>query len=601
MSDIDVVTADVNELEKQKRYAEGLAAQGFDYGLAVGSAFVESMRNAFYKHTGTALDELVDNAIEAGARKLHVALGYYGKSNAKPDGIAVIDNGHGMVPEMIRVSVLWGGTHREGNRSGFGRFGFGLPTASVNQARRFSVFSLTDGGKWNGIVVDLDEIRQGKYNDERGRVVAPAVKQINPPEWVMEHTKEHFSAGFTHGTVILWEKLDRIKWKTVTGMTKNVTAHFGITYRNYLDKIDISFDRTKIEPTDPLFVTPGFRLYDLDEDRACALPPTEFFVKSSLTGEKAKIVVRYARFPLTFFSIDKKKGAHTGNQNSRFAVNAANRGIIVCRMGRQIDVIESTPWKGFEKFGNNDRYWAAEIDFPAELDEEFTVSNNKQGVVMSDRFWDLLDQNGVQSAIRALRKGVDNDQKTKSSEQESAGEKRDSERSMEEGEKFRRKRAGADSIEREKAAKEALEQFVKRTARETKQPEAAVRSSFEKDAEEHPYRVEFERLPGAPFFRVEQMGGQKILRINMEHGFYTRLYAAPGNSRTVRAGLEVLLFSIGECELDAAGNAEKSRFYKVERAAWSEVMDSCLDVLSRFIHHTTIVEPDDEAVQAAAE
>src|SRR5438128_1973726 len=147
------------ELERQRGYAQGMDDIGFDYGLAVGSAFVESMRNTFYRHTGTALDELIDNAIEAGAAKIHIVPGFYGKSDAKPDAIAVIDDGHGMVPEMVRLSVLWGGTHRENSRAGFGRFGFGLPSASVNQARRFSVYSILDGDKWHGITIDLDDIK----------------------------------------------------------------------------------------------------------------------------------------------------------------------------------------------------------------------------------------------------------------------------------------------------------------------------------------------------------------------------------------------------------------------------------------------------------
>ncbi len=125
---------DRNELQKQIDYAKEMDQLGFDFGLVAGAAFIESMRNTYYRHTGTALDELIDNSIEAGATAVHVALGYYGKSDAKPDAIAVIDNGHGMVKEMIPLAVTWGGTHRENSRTGLGRFGFGLPSASVNRA-----------------------------------------------------------------------------------------------------------------------------------------------------------------------------------------------------------------------------------------------------------------------------------------------------------------------------------------------------------------------------------------------------------------------------------------------------------------------------------
>jgi hypothetical protein len=581
------------ELERQRLYAKGLADKGFDYGLAVGSAFVESMRNTLYRHTGTALDELVDNAIEAGATNIHVVPGFYGKSDAKPDALAVIDDGHGMVADMVRLSVLWGGTHREDSRTGFGRFGFGLPSASVNQARRFSVFSIVEGDRWHGITVDLDDIRAGTYNNDKGQVVAPPVTTAEPPDWLKKYVDGNFP-NFGHGTVVLWEKLDRIKWKTLSTMTKHLLEHFGVTYRNYMSGRSIVFNGTRVEPTDPLFLTPGFRYFDLDEDLAAAREPAVFDVATKSTGEKVTVRVRYSYFPRTFFLNDKSKSrADADNQNARWSVTAANRGIIICRQGRQIDVVESTPWKGFEKFRNDDRYWAAEIDFPAELDEEFTIANSKQGVVMSERLWDLLDNAGMLKALRALRTEHQAEVDREKSKPEKEGEKRLSERSMEEGEKFRRKRTETDPVEREKKARENLEQYVKRTSREKNVSTDAVREAFAEEERKHPYKVEFGDLHGAPFFRVEQRGGMKVLHINRTHRFYTDLYASPDSTRFTRAALEVLLFSLGDCELDAIGNADKSAFYAVERAAWSEVLASGLEILSRFVHDTDVEEGEE--------
>src|SRR5262249_38682178 len=158
--------------------------------------------------------------------------------------------------------------------------------------------------------------------------------------------------------------------------------------------------------------------------------------------------------------------------------------------------------------------------------------------------------------------------------------KRASEQSMEESVKFKRKRAGTDPVEREKRAREAFEHFVKQKAEESKRPEADIREETEREAARHPYRVEFEPMPGAPFFRVEQIGGMRTLKINRAHRFYADVYAAPGNNRQMKAALEVLLFAIGECELDAQGNLERRTFYAVERAAWSENLDAALAMLS---------------------
>src|SRR5205814_703028 len=119
-------------LEQQHEYVTRLKEEKFDFGLTVGAAFVRGMRNIGYRHTGYALDELIDNGIEAGALHVLVLFGYDAKSDKKPTRIAVIDDGSGMEPDMTRAAVLWGGGHRENSRELFGRYGFGLPSASVS-------------------------------------------------------------------------------------------------------------------------------------------------------------------------------------------------------------------------------------------------------------------------------------------------------------------------------------------------------------------------------------------------------------------------------------------------------------------------------------
>ena len=95
-------------------------------------AFVRGIRDLGYKSNPNALAELVDNSVQAGSDRVEVFFGYDGgKSDKKPNQIAVLDNGHGMEPDMIRAAVTWGGTHREGDRTGFGRYGYGLPSACV--------------------------------------------------------------------------------------------------------------------------------------------------------------------------------------------------------------------------------------------------------------------------------------------------------------------------------------------------------------------------------------------------------------------------------------------------------------------------------------
>ena len=107
--------ASADEREKQHAYVEELKKRGpASFSLVAAETFVEGMRDSGYKSTGTAIDELVDNSIQAGAQRVDVifeTISPKGKQQEVGD-IAVIDDGHGMEPDMIRAAVLWGGTHR---------------------------------------------------------------------------------------------------------------------------------------------------------------------------------------------------------------------------------------------------------------------------------------------------------------------------------------------------------------------------------------------------------------------------------------------------------------------------------------------------------
>ena len=121
---------------------------------------MESMRDNGYRDIRKALNDLIDNSEQAGAKKIAV-LSTSGKDNVKNakeriTNIAVIDDGHGMYPDMLPVAIKWGGTDRYDERDGLGRFGFGLPTASISVTRQYEVYSKVKDGEWYKITVDLN-------------------------------------------------------------------------------------------------------------------------------------------------------------------------------------------------------------------------------------------------------------------------------------------------------------------------------------------------------------------------------------------------------------------------------------------------------------
>lgn len=558
-------------LEAQRQYTKKLRQEKFDFGIVVADAFVRGIREIGYKHTGTAIDELIDNSIQAGASRVDVLYGYAGKSDKKPTQIGVLDDAHGMERDMLRAAVIWGGTHRENDRSGFGRFGYGLPSASVSQGRRFTVYSKTDDSALHKLTLDLDEITEGKHR-EGARIVVPEAEPAELPEWVQEYMRDQFgSSDLEHGTLVLIEKLDRTNWSTAKGLNRNLLEHFGVTYRNFLRSTRLFVDGREVEPVDPLFITPGMRWYDVEGIMAEALAPMEIPVKDRSEGDDVGVInVRFSVMPPNFQRPDGK--LHKG----RLSVMKEHRGIVVSRAGRQIDVVDAKcPWYTFQ---NYDRNWGVEIDFPPVFDEEFNVTTSKQQVVLSDRMWDILKDAGVKAAIKDLKERFKRLRGLEKKKEEESGGERPSEKAMSESKKFKTRKASP-TKEQEERSRENFEKEVQRRVEQTGLPESEVRKSLQLEVSGRTYRVGFEEHPGAPFFRVDQVGGQRRVFLNTAHRFFTDVYAGPDSSPRLRAAIEILLFVLGDAEIEAEG--DRRTFYQSERMFWSQQLEVALDQLDR--------------------
>lgn len=581
------------DLEAQRAYVKEVEAKGTGLDLVIADAFVRGMRDAGYKSSSWALSELIDNAIEAEAKNVHVALF---DTRGSVGTLAVIDDGHGMDPEMVQIAVTWGGGHRGKQPRGLGKYGFGLPTSSVSIGRRFTVFSRVEGGEWHAATVDLDDIMEGKLT--RGhRVEAPSATPAELPASVQAFIDTHFTGALVSGTVVLIEKLDRIRPKKVDGLRNELLEHFGLVHRNSLEDVRLDVNGVRTEPLDPLFLTPGWRYFDLDEDRAVALDPLAFDVKDKASGENLGTVkVRYSAMPAGFARVpEDKKKPRGGKTNSRLPVMDANNGLIILREGRQIDVVRSKRDRGFT-VDRDDRYWGVEIDFPATLDEEFSITTAKQQIRLSDRMWDLLQQHGVFNAIKELRR-LYTDSAAKLKAEPEKGEPRASEEVMTEVRKHKTRKPEGDVVEREREAKEELEREVRRRSKISGVSEEIVERELVGQQEDRPYIIETESMVGAPFYRVRQRGASRVMYLNTAHRFFSRLYAEADDR--VRAALEVLLWVIGDTEIDAGD--ERRRFYEVERAEWSMRLNTALEILDRTDGATDLVAPVEAAAVADAE
>lgn len=551
-------------LAAQREYARRRGERS-RFGLMVPEAFVRGIRDLGYRGNGDAIAEFIDNALQAFADRVDVCFGYDGSpSTKKPVQLAVIDNGHGMEPAMIRMAVMWGGTHREGDRSGLGRYGYGLPCASVSLGRRFTVYSQVPQEGLFAVTLDLDELAAGAYTDRRGDIVVPAPEPAILPDFVASQMAVAHPEGWNSGTVILIEKLDRLEWSTTQGLRDNLCRQFGVTYHKLRGEAGLYVDGAFVQPIDPLFLTPDFHLHDLDEERANALDTIRIEMRDPEIGAyRGAMTLRYAWLPPSFGSVDKSRDAVGLNANARFSILKDYHGIIFSRNGRLIDVQTRTPWTTFI---NNDRYIKVELEFSATLDEAFGVTTSKQQVTVSPFVWDQLRAAGLPKAIEQLRNKV-REAKLKrrlAAFAPAAGERRLSERAM----------GHASLLSRDLDGEQ----------------------QYGLDLRENAYLLAFENEPGAAFFRLSRDGATRTLCLNTAHRFYDEIYAGPASTAEVRSTLELLLFSFGDTILGTGEDMRASHERQI--LSWSRRLELALGMIAA---HLSQGEDEDVGLGAWSE
>jgi hypothetical protein len=206
--------------------------EGFEVVPPSASAMVESMR-AYGYSPGTAVADLVDNSIAAGARNVWLRFIWDGPDSC----ISVTDDGIGMDEDGLRNAMRLGSRSplEDRHKDDLGRFGLGLKTASFSQSRRLTVASIMSGGAVATRCWDLDHIARSGTDRWELRT-AP-----------MASSERHLQAldSMKSGTVVLWELLDRLVAGTSVGNDADrvafyraadlVREHLAMVFHRYID------------------------------------------------------------------------------------------------------------------------------------------------------------------------------------------------------------------------------------------------------------------------------------------------------------------------------------------------------------------------------
>lgn len=311
------------------------------------SALIESMRDIGYS-IETAVADIIDNSITAGATHVDIRARFRGSESF----IAIVDDGHGMSePELIdamRPGCM--GPLEDRAEGDLGRFGLGLKTASFSQCRRLTVVSRTGAGTASAIW-DLDRVAA----EDDWTLLLPD----DPSDL------ESSSLLGQHGTVVVWEQLDRLadedgvlREAEFNRLVGALEAHLALVFyrfllgRNGASKLVITINSREIEAYDPFFT-----------QRSFAGPEAFYRVGDT--------VMRLQTFTLPHYSsVSKVEWEKYGGSEGYLK----NQGFYLFRGNRLI--VHGT-WFGLMRQGELTKLTRVALDLPTTFDAKWKVDVKK--------------------------------------------------------------------------------------------------------------------------------------------------------------------------------------------------------------------------------
>ena len=211
------------------------------------SVLIESLRDVGYS-LNTAIADVIDNSLTAGAERIDLLA----DTRIDSAAIGILDNGSGMTEAELLEAMRPGSRSPRDARDkhDLGRFGLGLKTASFSQCRRLTVVTRRNGVSACA-VWDLDLVEA----KDRWIVQFPDATAHVP--WAERLTAD--------GTLIVWQKLDRLVDRTAPGAGRDLTnqlaqaaEHVEFVFHRFLDgrgRVQVALNGRELKPFDPFHLT----------------------------------------------------------------------------------------------------------------------------------------------------------------------------------------------------------------------------------------------------------------------------------------------------------------------------------------------------------
>ncbi|MFZ2499307.1 ATP-binding protein [Methanosarcina sp.] len=244
------------------------------------SRFIDAMREIGYD-VNQAVAELIDNSISAGSRVIKIKFCIKSERNFS---FQISDDGKGMTKSEL-INAMRFGSEGDYQIDDLGKFGMGLKTASLSQCRKFSIVSRSahevSENELYGFQWDIDYIKKSK----NWSMIELPIEKIKAEPGFKEILR-------TSGTVVSWEKLDKLDKKMENAhrpsiISGNIIAKLSLfirmTFHRFLDgsmgknkTIKIYFNDIPLDGWDP---------FCRKESNTLKINPKEFIIEELSTKE----------------------------------------------------------------------------------------------------------------------------------------------------------------------------------------------------------------------------------------------------------------------------------------------------------------------------
>lgn len=323
---------------------------------------IRSLRDMGYGFAAAVAD-LIDNSIEAKANTVWVDVVWDGEVSY----VTIADNGLGMSPQELREALRFG-SERDYEDEDLGKFGLGLKTASLSQCLKLTVATRQQPNRADisSYCWDVDHV------DATNRWEILPVKPTELHDGVRQHLKE------TTGTVVIWERLDRILGykkpegemarKQLMAMCRELEEHVAMVFHRFLSgdvrgkRFAIYINENKVMPWDP---------FARGEGATKKLEAKTFRVEGA-KGRGDIIVEPYVLPHQSRFStpeaFNRASGPAKWNRQQGFYIYRADR------------MIQSGGWSGLRALDEHRKLSRIAISFNPRLDDEFKINVPKMRV-----------------------------------------------------------------------------------------------------------------------------------------------------------------------------------------------------------------------------